>query len=133
MQQCDELGKEFRDSYSSPTYPKDRDLDHNANVFHNFAAKARLINVSSCPSDFAEAFYRMIAATDNCGSTLASHPHIPEDATEGFISGAIKGLQGDYSGGANDIKEWDNRCTQKADAMNEAEQELKAGCGGYGG
>jgi len=110
----------------------DSTMDNMATAFRSFVSKAKAINTDQCPRNFAVAYNNYLAASDVLADALAAHPHLPESATEGFLEGAIKGLNGDTSGGVDEVKAWMKDSTDKSTQTKSAKAELEAIAIGYG-
>jgi hypothetical protein len=104
----------------------DAQINELASIVRNYVANAKGINTDNCPRDFAEAYYRCLTAFDGVADTLQNHPHVPESFAEGFVEGAIKGIQGDYSGGMNDAKAWMSQFQGKLDYAKSLHAEFEA-------
>jgi hypothetical protein len=115
------LDKQLADSMQNDianTKPKkDEDLDAIAGRIQGYVSSAKTqmqSSLSSCPSDFAEAYYRHVCAWDKYSSATASHPHIP-GVGEILVEGLLRGLGGDITGGAfkkeDEFKAWANKVT----------------------
>jgi len=78
-------------------------LDAAASLMQDYVDQARQIDTQLCPHDFAEAYYRNITAWADEGEAIRAHPHI-QNSDEAFVNGFFRGLQGDMSGGAEEIK-----------------------------
>lgn len=58
------------------------------------------IDTSDCPADFREAYYRHAKAWEGLAEQIASEP---QSGGEAFLSGFLRGLQGDFTGGVGDM------------------------------
>jgi hypothetical protein len=111
------------------------DLDRAAGYYDDYVAQMRKIDTHECPRDFAEAFYRYMAAYEDEAQVMHAHPHIPT-GEQAFVAGVEGGLEGDPGRQVRELKAeietWDKRRREKADRASQAEQEMKAIATRYG-
>lgn len=78
-------------------------FDRMAQYLDEYVKPAENIDTQHCPRDFAEAYYRNIAARSDQANAWRSHPHIPT-GDEAFMRGVIGAMQGDLTGGMAELK-----------------------------
>jgi hypothetical protein len=86
---------------SKPT--TDEDFNAIATRINTYVAQAREIDLTGCPQTYAEAFNSYLASWTDEAHTVREHPHIPTEG-EAVVTGFFKGLEGDSSGGADELK-----------------------------
>jgi hypothetical protein len=107
----------------------DEDVDGIATRINAFIEQARAIDLGNCPQTYADAYNRDLASWTDEAHTVREHPHIPTEG-EAFANGFVKGLEGDSSGGAQELKDKFNTWTSslKADdaEIDKRSAELKS-------
>jgi hypothetical protein len=101
-----ELAGEMNAAIQNVTVNNDDGLDKVGGFIKDYVAAARQIDTRSCPRDFAEAYFRNLAAWADEADQVLAHPHIPQTQTEAFVDGFFRGLAGDVSGGTEEINAW---------------------------
>jgi hypothetical protein len=85
------------------------DFDKIAAQIENYVEQAKQIDTGACPREFAEAYYRHLAAWSEEGRALKDHPDVPTDE-DAFAEGFFRGLAGDPTGGVfqrqDEMKAW---------------------------
>ena len=102
MQRDNELAKVR--AANLPVVNKMKDVDTLASVTQVYVTALKSVNMSACPRDFVAAYYRHIAAWQSQVTALVNHPQDLPDGFEGFLYGALRGLQGDITGGVADYQ-----------------------------
>ncbi len=106
-----------------------------ATLMQNYVEEAKQIDTHECPRDFAEAFYRHIAAWSDAGETIHDHPTML-DGDEAFRRGFVGGLQGNALGAVSEMKAegetWASIVLQKRAAIERAKHEVEAIAVRYG-
>lgn len=113
-----------------PIKPKqDEDLDRIAAIMRDYVSACKRVDMSSCPRDFAEAYYRHFTAWAEEADVIANHPHIPV-GSEAFVEGFFRGLAGDITGGAverqDQFNAWGRRAIDAAANVNRTWNEVEA-------
>jgi hypothetical protein len=111
------------------------DFDTIAALMRNYVESARKIDTSSCPRDFAEAYYRHLSAWSEEAQAVHGHPHTPTgDAA--FVNGFFRGLAGNPSGGAletrNEYLAWAKEVTARDADVHKSWDEVNALAVRYG-
>jgi hypothetical protein len=111
------------------------DFDTIAALMRNYVQSARKIDTSSCPRDFAEAYYRHLSAWSEEATAVRAHPHIPT-GDESFVEGFYRGLAGDPTGGAgelrDELKAWGREVTSRDAEVHRSWEEVEALAVRYG-
>ncbi len=81
----------------------DADFNRISKRIEAYVADARQVDLSGCPSDYADAYNRYLAAWSEEAVAVREHPHIPTEG-EAVVNGFLNGLKGDSSGGTDDLK-----------------------------
>ncbi|MCZ7591567.1 MAG: hypothetical protein M5U15_05185 [Kiritimatiellae bacterium] len=84
---------------TAQTEDPNQQLDAVAAQVFQYTTQAKSIDLSSVPKDFAAAYYGHVSAWEDMGTTIQRHPYIPS-TMEGVVEGFIRGLLGDWTGGA---------------------------------
>ena len=74
------------------------DFIKHAQSIDQLVRDAKQIDTAQCPRDFAEAYYRHIAAWSTMGYVIANKPDIQSEG-EAMLEGFMRGLGGDITGG----------------------------------
>lgn len=81
------------------------DFDRIAIQISSYVEKAKEIDTSNCPRDFAEAYYRHILAWSAQADTIQAHPDFPMSQDQAFADGFLRGLAGDPTGGVAELND----------------------------
>ena len=124
-----ELGAETKALIAQITPTTNEDLDRPATLMRNQVTECKRIDTSSCPRDFAEAYYRHLAAWSAFADVYASHPRVPV-GSEAMIEGFFRGLAGDPTGGAferqAEFKAWWKRLGNSNENVESTWREVEA-------
>lgn len=135
MRQDEELTKSLGREMKAMKFRNEESLDAVASLMQDYIDQAKQIDTKFCPRDFAEAYYRNLAAWSDEAETFRSHPHI-QTGDEAFVNGFFRGLQGDASGGAGEIRaevnEWQKNVTAKQSEIDRTWAEVQALAVRYG-
>ena len=111
------------------------DFDKIAALMRAYVEQAKKIDTSACPRDFAEAYYRHISAWSDEATAVHAHPHIPT-GDESFVEGFYRGLAGDPTGGAgelrDELKAWAREVTARDAEVHKSWEEVEALAVRYG-
>ncbi len=115
--------------------PTEEDLERAAGYYDQYVAQLHKIDTHACPRDFAEAFYRYIAAYEDAAQVAHAHPHMPSD--DQMVAASVQdGLEGNPGKQAGELKAqfeaWMQKRREKSDRANQAEQDMKAIATRYG-
>ncbi|MBI5821385.1 MAG: DUF4190 domain-containing protein [Verrucomicrobia bacterium] len=123
------LGIAMQNKLSGMKIESDEDLNNYARIVNEYATAARGIDLSRCPRDFAEQYWRHISAWSGKSQELFSHPHIPSGG-EAFFEGMLRGLNGDWTGGAferqAEFKTFAQRVQNQESQVRETWREVEA-------
>lgn len=124
----DELSNVMKSATEPLKVETEDDINRYASFVEQYVASAREMDTSNCPRDFADAYTRHIAAWSDFAASMRAHPHIPSEE-EAFVSGYIRGLNGDATGGAEqltqEIASWRNDLGAKNEAIRATWQEVQ--------
>lgn len=115
--------------------PSDEDLERAAGYFDDFVAQLQKIDTHACPRDFAEAFYRYVAAYEDEAQVAHAHPHLPSD--DQLVAANLQDqLEGDPGKQVRELRAqfeaWVQKRREKSDRASQAEQDMKAVATRYG-
>jgi hypothetical protein len=115
IRQDEELTKSLGREMKAMKFHNEESLDAVASLMQDYIDQAKQIDTKLCPRDFAEAYYRNLAAWSDEAEAFRSHPHI-QTGDEAFVNGFFRGLQGDVSGGEREIRSEVNEWQRNVDA-----------------
>ena len=135
LRQDEELTKSLNREVKAMKFHNEESLDAVASVMQDYVDQAKQIDTKLCPRDFAEAYYRNLAAWSDEAEAFRSHPHI-QTGEEAFVNGFFRGLQGDVSGGEREIRsevnEWQRNVDAKQSEIDRTWAEVQALAVRYG-
>jgi len=135
MRQDEELTKSLNREVKAMKFHNEESLDAVASLMQDYVDQAKQIDTGLCPRDFAEAYYRNLAAWSDEAEAFRSHPHI-QTGDEAFANGFFRGLQGDVSGGDGEIRsevnEWQRNVNAKQSEIDRTWKEVQALAVRYG-
>ena len=97
IKQDGELSNAMNAAINATKVATANDFDKIAAQIENYVGQAKQIDTSACPREFAEAYYRHLAAWGDEARSLKDHPEIPTDE-EALTEGFFRGLAGDLTG-----------------------------------
>ena len=101
----------------------------------DYANAGKRIDVSGCPRDFAEAYYRHLGAWSQEADAISAHAHIAGTG-EALLEGFFRGLGGDITGGEfqhqDEFKAWMGRVQMAHAEVNRNWTEVEALAVRYG-
>lgn len=129
-----ELSAEMKAPFSSNLSDNEK-LDEGARRIDNYVQNAkRSLNYDALPSDFVSAYISHLNAWKQQAQNVANHPDM--DFWSNVIDGAIRGLFGDWTGGAFEKEaqdnEWKSRLKQGSDDISSTWSDVETVAAKYG-
>ena len=107
------LGDALTEKRKQNSFQKNSDIDQWGQDILEYVSQAKQTDISACPKDFAEAYYRHLGAWETEAMQVQAHPHIPDSYGEAVLGGMLRGLNGDVTGGSveamDDLKSWESK------------------------
>jgi hypothetical protein len=136
LQKDHELGNAMKEAQNQIAGISDGSCDLYSKTIRDYVSQAKQIDVSACPRDFAEAYYRHLGAWEDEALAMDAHPHFPDSYAEAIVGGMLRGLNGDLTGGSvqmeDEINAWKSQVKSSQIPVNETWNNVEAIAVRYG-
>jgi hypothetical protein len=84
-------------------FTSNEDLEGYRNTIRTCVEAQKKINISKCPADFQQAYIAHIRAWEDLAMVISGHPRM-QTGLSGILTGILRGLNGDLTGGALELE-----------------------------